>query len=329
MHKRTFLRHIGHIAATAALLAGPLTASAADAPLRFVVPYPAGGAADQITRLVANDAAQLLGTAIVVENKAGAAGMIAAETVLRAPADGLTYFVGSNAPLVVNSAIYAKMPYDPAKDFVPVAGMGKAPLLLATRRDLGVADTKALIALAQQRANQNGPQLSMASASSGNITHLAGEAVANRMGFKVTHVPFAGSAPAITSMMGGNVDIMFDALPSCLQQAKAGRIVPLAILDNQRFPALPDVPTMAELGFANTEASAWFGVVARTGTPQPAIDKLNRAINQALAKPDLQEKLRRIGAQPMPGSPAEWGQFITSERERWIPVAKQLNIKAD
>lgn len=329
MHKRTFLRHVGHIAAAAALLAGPLTASAADAPLRFVVPYPAGGAADQITRLVANDAAQLLGTAIVVENKAGAAGMIAAETVLRAPADGLTYFVGSNAPLVVNSAIYAKMPYDPAKDFVPVAGMGKAPLLLATRRDLGVADTKALVAMTQQRASQNGPQLSMASASSGNITHLAGEAAANRMGFKVTHVPFAGSAPAITSMMGGNVDLMFDALPSSMQQAIGGRIVPLAILDSQRFPQLPNVPTLAELGFTATDASAWFGLVAKTGTPASAIERTNLAVNQSLAKADVQDKLRRIGAQPIAGSAAEWGQFIRSERERWIPVAKRLGIKAE
>lgn len=292
------------------------------------MPYPAGGAADQITRIVAQDVGQSSGQPIVIENKAGAAGMIAAETALRAPADGLTFFVGSNAPLVINSAIYAKMGYDPVKDFVPVAGLGKAPLLLVTRKDLGASDLRALIALAQQ-AQRQGKTLSMGSAGSGNITHLAGEYASERMGFQVTHVPFSGSAPAITSMMGGNVDIMFDALPSCMQQAMGGRIVPLALLDKQRFAALPQVPTLAELGFGDTEASAWFGVVARSGTPANAVARMARAIHQSLAKPEVQERLRRIGAQPMAGSTAEWGQFVASERERWIPVAQKLGIRAE
>ena len=169
----------------------------------------------------------------------------------------------------------------------------------------------------------------MGSASSGNITHLAGEAASATMGFKVTHVPFAGSAPAITSMMGGNVDIMFDALPSSMQQAKAGKIMPLAILDSSRFPQLPDVPTMKELGFANTEASAWFGVVAPAKTPPAAVSELNKAINEALKKPELLEKLRNIGAVPMPGSPEVFGKFIADERSKWIPLAKSLGVKAD
>ncbi|MCD2166776.1 Bug family tripartite tricarboxylate transporter substrate binding protein [Comamonas koreensis] len=312
----------------AASLVSPWLARAADAPLRWVVPYPAGGAADQITRIVAQDVGQSTGQPIVIENKAGAAGMIAAETTLRAPADGLTFFVGSNAPLVINSAIYAKMGYDPVKDFVPVAGLGKAPLLLVTRKDLGASDLRTLIALAQQ-AQRQGKTLSMGSAGSGNITHLAGEYASERMGFQVTHVPFSGSAPAITSMMGGNVDIMFDALPSCMQQAIGGRIVPLAILDKQRFAALPQVPTLAELGFGDTEASAWFGVVARSGTPADAVARMARAIHQSLAKPEAQERLRRIGAQPMAASTAEWGQFVASERERWIPVAQKLGIRAE
>ncbi|MEF9965041.1 MAG: tripartite tricarboxylate transporter substrate binding protein [Comamonas sp.] len=325
--RRQFSHRLVQLGA-AASLASPWLARAADAPLRWVVPYPAGGAADQITRIVAHDVAQAGGQPIIIENKAGAAGMIAAETVLRAPADGLAFFVGSNAPLVINSAIYAKMNYDPAKDFVPVAGLGKAPLLLVTRKDLGASDLRALIALAQQ-AQRQGKSLSMGSASSGNITHLAGEYASERMGFQVTHVPFSGSAPAITSMMGGNVDIMFDALPSCMQQAIGGRIVPLAILDKQRFAPLAQVPTLAELGFGNTEASAWFGLVARSGTPAEAIARMNQAVNQSLAKPDVQERLRRIGAQPIAASTAEWGQFVASERERWIPVAQKLGIRAE
>lgn len=294
-------------------------------PIHFVVPYPAGGAADQITRLVAQDTSVILGTPIVIDNKAGAAGMIAGEAVARSEPDGKTFFVGSNAPLVINAALYAKMPYDPEKAFLPVAGMGKSPLLLVTRKELKVNTVNELIALGKKEQGK----LTMGSASSGNITHLAGEYASSLMGFKVTHVPYTGSAPAIMSMMGNNVDIMFDALPSSMQQAKAGKIHPLAILDNTRFPQLPDVPTLREAGFPNAEASAWFGVVAPARTPQAIINELNKSINEALKKPELIEKLRNIGAQPMPGSPEDFGKFISDERARWIPLAKSLGVKAD
>lgn len=308
-----------------ALAAFAAPALAQKAPIRFVVPYPAGGAADQITRLVAHETAAVLGTTIIVDNKAGAAGMIAGEIVARAEPDGKTFFVGSNAPLVINQALYAKMPYDPEKSFVPVSGMGKSPLLLVTRHNLNVTNVAALVALGKKDPGK----LTMGSASSGNITHLAGEYASNLMGFKVTHVPFAGSAPAITSLMGGNIDIMFDALPSSMQQAKAGKIVPLAILDQTRFPQLPDVPTLKEAGYPNAEASAWFGVVAPAKTPPAVVAELNKAINEALKKPDLVEKLRNIGAQPMPGSPEVFGKFIADERAKWIPLAKSLGVKAD
>jgi tripartite-type tricarboxylate transporter receptor subunit TctC len=320
-------------AALAAMaLAGTLAGGAAPAlaqgraqALRFVVPYPPGGAADQITRLVANDAAALLGKAIVVENKAGAAGMIAAETVARAEPDGTTFLVGSNAPLVINAALYSRMPYDPERDFVPVAGLGKAPLMLSVRRDLPVKSLQDLAGLGAKEARK----LSMGSASSGNITHLAGEHASDRLGFKVTHVPFAGSAPAIVSLLGGNIDLIYDALPSSMQQARAGKIRALAILDGARFPLLPEVPTMKELGYPNLEASAWFGLMAPAKTPAPAIAQVNKAINDALRRPELVEKLHGIGAQPMPGSPEDFGRFVAAERAQWIPVARALNLKAD
>lgn len=317
------------VAATFILLAFGIFGAQAQAqqktPIRFVVPYPSGGAADQITRLVALDTSIILGTPIIIDNKAGAAGMIAGEAVARSEPDGKTFFVGSNAPLVINAALYAKMPYDPEKAFLPVAGMGKSPLLLVTRKELKVNTVNELIALGKKDPGK----LTMGSASSGNITHLAGEYASALMGFKVTHVPYAGSAPAIMSMMGNNVDIMFDALPSSLQQAKAGKIQPLAILDNARFPQLPDVPTLKEAGYPNAEAAAWFGVVAPARTPPAAISELNRAINEALKKPELIDKLRAIGAQPMPGSPEVFGKFIADERARWIPLAKSLGVKAD
>jgi tripartite-type tricarboxylate transporter receptor subunit TctC len=323
--KSSLARRFAAVVLPLTVLAFGPPAQAQKAPIKFVVPYPAGGAADQITRLVAHQTSLVLGTPIVIDNKAGAAGMIAGDAVARAEPDGKTFFVGSNAPLVINQALYAKMPYDPEKSFVPVAGMGKAPLLLVTRQGLNAPNVAALIAMGKKEPGK----LTMGSASSGNITHLAGEYASSLMGFKVTHVPFSGSAPAITSMMGGNVDIMFDALPSSMQQAKAGKIIPLAILDHTRFPQLPDVPTLKETGFGNAEASAWFGVVAPAKTPPAAIDELNKAINEALKKPDLVEKLRNIGAQPMPGSPEVFGKFIADERARWIPLAKSLGVKAD
>lgn len=322
--KTTVSRRVAAIALPAVLLAAG-TVQAQKVPIKFVVPYPAGGAADQITRLVAHEAANALGTFIVIENKAGAAGMIAGELVARAKPDGTTFFVGSNAPLVINQALYATMPYDPERAFVPVAGMCKSPLLLVSKPGLGPTDVASLIAFGKKRATP----LSMGSASAGNITHLAGEYAAHLMGMKVMHVPFTGSAPAITNLMGGQIDIMFDALPSSMQQAKAGKIVPLAILDNVRFPALPNVPTLRETGFAGAEASAWFGVMAPAETPASAVIALNAAINEALKKPELLERLRAIGAQPMPGTPQDFGKFIDAERAKWNPLVKKLGVKVN
>lgn len=314
---------LGNVILGLSLMAAGL--SHAKDPVRFVVPYPAGGAADQITRLVSNEAAKHYGTSIIIENKPGAAGMIAADQVARSAPDGKTYYVGSNAPLVVNMALYQKMPYDPEKAFIPVAGMGKAPLLLVTKPTLGAKDVTELISLSKDK-NQ---ELSMGSASSGNITHLAGEYASKLMGLKVMHVPFTGSAPAMTNLMGGQIDIMFDALPSSLQQALSGKAVPLAILDHQRFPKMPDVPTLKELGYQGAEASAWFGVVAPTGTDDSIVIEMNQAINKALENPELIEKLQQIGAQPMPGSAKDFAAFIAEERGKWIPLAKELNLKAD
>jgi tripartite-type tricarboxylate transporter receptor subunit TctC len=300
-------------------------AQGANAPIRFIVPFPPGGAADQTARLVAQEASVILGTPIVLENKGGAGGMIAGELAARAKPDGKTFFVGANAPLVLDQAVYAKMPYNPEKAFVPVAGLGKSPLLLVARKELPVSNVKELAALGKN----SGAPLTMASAGNGNITHLTGEYAVSLMGFKVTHVPFSGSAPAITSLMGGQVDLMFDALPSSMQQAKAGAIRPLAILDNQRFPQLPNVPTFRELGFPDSDLSAWIALVAPAQTPRELVLEMNKAINEALQKPELVAKLQAIGEQPMPGSPEDLGRFIGAERTRWLPLARSLGIRPE
>ena len=306
----------------AALAAAP--ASAQDGPLRFIVPYPPRGAADQIARLVAQEMSKGGDATIIVENKPGAAGMIAADYVARAKPDGKTFFVGSNAPLVVNQALYAKMTYDPAKDFVPVSGMAKSPLLLVVRHDLPARDVKALIALGKQSPGK----LTMGSAGTGNITYLAGEYAVSKLGFQVTHVPYQGSAPAIVGLMGSSTDLMFDALPSSMTQAQAGKIRPFAVLDDKRFAGLPDVPTAAELGYAGIDASAWFGLVAPAGTQAAVVQSMNRGVNQALAQPELQRKLTSIGAVPMPGDAPVFAAFVQAERDRWLPVARDLGLKA-
>ena len=306
----------------AALAAAP--ASAQDAPVRFIVPYPPGGAADQIARLVAQEMSKGGGATIIVENKPGAAGMIAADYVARAKPDGKTFFVGSNAPLVVNQALYAKMTYDPSKDFVPVSGMAKSPLLLVVRHDLPARDVKALIALGKQSPGK----LTMGSAGTGNITYLAGEYAVSKLGFQVTHVPYQGSAPAIVGLMGSSTDMMFDALPSSMTLAQSGKIRPFAVLDDKRFAGLPDVPTAAELGYPGIDASAWFGLVAPAGTQTAVVDQMNRGVNQALAQPELQRKLTSIGAVAMPGDAQVFAAFVQAERDRWLPVARDLGLKA-
>jgi len=306
----------------AAVAAAP--ALAQDGPVRFIVPYPPGGAADQITRLVAQEMSKGGGETIIVENKPGAAGMIAADYVARAKPDGKTFFVGSNAPLVVNQALYAKMTYDPAKDFVPVSGMAKSPLLLVVRHDLPARDVKALIALGKQSPGK----LTMGSAGTGNITYLAGEYAVSKLGFQVTHVPYQGSAPAIVGLMGSSTDMMFDALPSSMAQAQAGKIRPFAVLDDKRFAGLPDVPTATELGYAGMDASAWFGLVAPAGTQPAVVQSMNRGVNQALQQPELQRKLTQIGAVSMPGDAQVFAAFVQAERDRWLPVARDLGLKA-
>jgi tripartite-type tricarboxylate transporter receptor subunit TctC len=311
-------------AALALAAIGAAPARAQEAPVRFVVPYPPGGAADQIARLVAQELAKNGGATIIVDNKPGAAGMIAADHVARAKPDGKTFFVGSNAPLVVNQALYAKMTYDPAKDFVPVSGMAKSPLLLVVRQDLPAKDVKALIALGKQSPGK----LTMGSAGTGNITYLAGEYAVSKLGFQVTHVPYQGSAPAIVGLMGSSTDMMFDALPSSMAQAQAGKIRPFAVLDDKRFAGLPDVPTAAELGYPGIDASAWFGLVAPAGTPPAVVERMNQGVNKALAQPELQRKLTSIGAVPMPGDASVFAAFVQAERDRWLPVARDLGLKA-
>lgn len=302
-----------------------VSAQSSNAPLTFVVPYSPGGASDQITRAIAEGASRELGRTIIVENKPGAAGIVAAQYVLKAKPDGHMFLVGSNAPLVINEGLYAKLPYSPREDFVPVAGLGKTPLILVGNVENPAGDVKDLIAWSKE---QDAP-VAMGSGGNGNITHLAGIYATKAMGFEVNHIPFSGTAPGIVNLIGGNIDMMFDTLPSSLAQVQGGRLKAYAMLDETRWDALPDVPTLVELGYPNLTASAWFGLVAAKDTPQDVINTMNEAINAAHKDPVIEKRLRNLGAVPMPGSPAEFGAFIQKERDQWLPVVKETGVKAD
>ncbi len=319
------LFRILHSSMVAALALTAATAAAQPAPITFVVPYSPGGASDQITRVIAEHAAKELGRTIVVENKPGAAGIVAAQNVLKAAPDGNTLLVGSNAPLVINEGMYAKLPYSPREDFVPVAGLGKTPLVMVVNTEHPAKDVTGFIDWAKK---QSAP-VAMGSGGNGNITHLGGVYASKDLGFEVTHIPFQGTAPSVMNLIGGNIDVMFDTLPSSLAQINGGRLKALAMMDEARWPTLPEVPTLVELGYPKLVASAWFGLVAPKGTPADVIAAINKAVNAAHADPAVQERLAKVGAVPMPGTSEAFGQFMEREREQWLPVVKDTGAKAE
>jgi tripartite-type tricarboxylate transporter receptor subunit TctC len=310
----------------AIVAAGPAAAQdAGSQPVRLVVPFAAGGSADQIARLIGKSLSQRLGVTVVVDNRAGAGGVIAAAEVARSAPDGKTFLIGSNGPLVIHRAVYAKLPYDP-DDLVPVVPLVETPLLLVVRKDLPVNSLSDLKSYAGANAAK---PLTMGSAGSGNITHLAGEYLSGLIGFKPAHVPFRGSTPAMVAVLSGHVDIMYDALPTSLQQAQGGGVRALAVTSARRLPELPDTPTMRELGYDVGKVTAWFGMVAPAKTPAALVAQFNAAANAALAEPEVKEKLAVIGFQAIGGSPTEFAGFIRAEVDRWVPLARSLDVKVE
>ena len=311
----------------AMVVAGPASAQDTSAqPVRLVAPFAAGGSADQIARLVGRSISQRLGVTVVVDNKPGAGGGIAAAEVARSAPDGRTFLIGSNGPLVINRAVYPKLPYDPDRDLLPVVALAETPLLLVARKNLPVASLSDLKSYASANTAQS---LTMGSAGIGNITHLAGEYLSGLIGFRPLHVPFRGSAPAMLAVIAGQVDIMYDALPTSVQQVKDGAVKALAVTSARRLPELPETPTTRELGYDVGKVTAWFGMVAPARTPAALIVQFNAAANATLAEPEVKEKLAAIGFQAIGGSPAEFTDFIRTEVDRWVPLARSLDVKAD
>jgi len=293
-------------------------------PVRLVVPFPAGGTTDLLARAAAQKLSEAWGQQVIVDNRPGAAGNIGAELVSKAAPDGYTLLMGTVGTHAINPSLYAKMPYDHVKDFAPVILVAGVPNVLVVNPGLPVNSVAELIAYAKA----NPGKLNFASSGSGTSIHLSGELFKTMTGVQMTHVPYKGSAPALTDLMGGQVQLMFDNLPSSLAFIKAGKLRALGVTSAVRAAALPDTPTVADTvpGF---EASSWFGILAPAGTPRDIVTKINAETAKWLASPDAKEKLAGQGANVAGGSPDAFAKHIQTETAKWAKVVKDSGAKVD
>ena len=314
--------------ATLALAALPGLALAQAFPQRsitLVVPFPAGGITDQISRAMAQKMGETLGQAVIVDNKPGGGGQIAANTVKQAPADGHTIFVGATEMFAINQNLFRKFSYDPLKDFAPITSLIASPLVLVVPANSPINSVQDLV----QQAKTRKGGLNFASQGIGSIGHLLGELFRGQAGGEYNHVAYKGSAPALQDVMAGQVDMMFDPVITTAPLIAGKKIKPLAIAAAKRSPQLPDVPTLAELGIKGVDAGVWFGAVARSGTPAPVIAKLNEALLKALNDPEVLKRFSDQGMQAFPSTPAQFGSFMQSEVGRWAPLIKASGASVD
>lgn len=316
--------------ATAAALAGltGFSAGAAaaypDHPIRLVVGFSAGGTTDVVARIVGKEISQELGQPVVVENRPGAGSNIGTELVARAKPDGYTLYMVA-VTSAINQTLYKNIKFNLVKDFAPVALAVKVPNVLVVNPKVPAHSVKELVAYAKA----NPGKLNFASSGSGTSIHMAGELFKQRAGVDILHVPYKGSAPAETDLMGGQVDMMFDNMPAAWPHVKAGKLRALAVTTAERSKTAPDLPTMEESGFPNFDVSSWFGVLAPAGTPADVVNKLNAAVEKAISKPDVQKRFTDLGAVAVKTTPAEFGEFIKSEVATWAKVVKASGATVD
>jgi tripartite-type tricarboxylate transporter receptor subunit TctC len=295
-------------------------------PLRILIGYPAGGPLDVVTRIVAQDTSAAFGQPVVVENRSGANGLIATDAVARAEPDGYT-LLATASPFIVNPMLMDNVRTDPMRDFAPVSHFAVLPVVAVAPPDSKANSMHDLVNMAKAAPGA----VTFASAGIGSPGHLAGELLQALTGIKMTHVPFRGSGPALVEVMGGRVALAFYPMTGLKEHVAQGRVKPLAIGGaGSRHPDYPSVPTMAEAGLpALTEVGVWLGIVAPAGTPAAIVTRLNEAIEKSLAKPEIKERLKGLGAIPVGGSPAKFKAFLEKDVERWSRVIKAAGIKAE
>ena len=318
---------ISTVLAASGVLGVSATATAQDnwpaKPITFVVPYAAGGFADTRMRLLAEELGKELKANVVVENKAGAGGVIGTDYIARAKPDGYTIGSGNLAPLSVNPTLMPKnVKYDVAKDLAPVILIEESPLILSVNNKLNVKTVADLITLAKKEPGK----LTFGSSGVGGAHHLSGELFASDAQVELTHVPYKGGAPAASDLMAGHIDMMFEMGYAAMPAIQSKKVHPLAVTSAKRLPLLPDVPTLQEAGLKGFESYNWQGVIAPAGTPEPIISKLNTAFNNILKKPEVQKAFESTGGQSAGGSPEDFAKFIQSETAKWAEVIKTSNV---
>ncbi len=299
-------------------------------PVRIVVPFAPGGTTDILARAVAPELSKAFGQQFVVDNRAGAGGNVGAEIVAKSPGDGYTLLMGTVGTHGINKALYAKLPYDPQKDFAPITLVAGVPNVMVMNADkakaLGINSVNDFI----KYAKANPGKLNMASSGNGTSIHLAGELFKSMTGTFMTHIPYRGSGPALMDMVAGNMDVMFDNLPSSMAQIKGGKLKALAVTSAQRSAAMPDIPTIEEAaGLKGFEASSWFGLLAPAGTPADVVSRIQQETAKALNSPAIKEKLLAQGAIPSGNTPAEFTRLIDAEHRKWAKVVKDSGAKVD
>jgi tripartite-type tricarboxylate transporter receptor subunit TctC len=317
------------IAAGAGVLVFPGTVSAQsdypNKPLRLIVPFPPGGSTDIVGRIVALRLSEKLGQPIVVDNRGGAGGTIGTDAAAKAAPDGYTLAVGTTSTHAVAPGAYSKLGYDPVKDFAPVSLVAVTPYLLVVNAQVPANSLKEFVTLAKSQPGK----LNYASAGAGSTTHLAMEMLKDVAAINVVHIPYKGNGPAEVAVLAGEVQAIFGSMPALLAQVKAGKLRPLAVGTARRSPAVPDVPTVAELGYPGFEAALWLGIVAPAGTPARAIERLARELNGIVATPAFREAMDKNGAEPISNTPEQFATLIRQEAERYGKVVKALGIKLD
>ena len=318
------------LARFAAILAALLSVSAhADTwpskPVKMVVPFPAGGPTDVMTRVVAEKLSAALGQSVIVDNKPGAGGTIGAQFVAKSAPDGYTFVMATGSTHSVGPYLVSTPPYDPVKDFTPVIWAGNAPNILVVSPRLGFRNVRELIAYGKAHPGQ----LNFASSGVGSVAHLTGELFARQAGIELTHVPYKGTQLSLTDLMSGQVAMLFDAIITAKPHVDAGRLRSLGISTRKRSPLMPDLPTISESGLAGFESYNWFGVFGPAGTPQAVVDRMNAEMNRVLQDPAVRARFAQLGFEPAGGSGPEFAAMMRAETAKWRKVIDEAHVKAE
>ena len=322
-------RHIAVMSASAAALALNCAGAAAQPyphkPIRFITPNGLGGSTDLVARSIAQKLSEAFGQQVVVDNRPGSGGILGAEIVARAPADGYTLLMGTAGNFAISPHLYKKLAYDPVRDFSPVTQISASAYMLLVHPAIGVRSVKDLVALAKAKPGA----LNYASAGSGTGSHLSMELFRSIAGINMVHIPYKGGMAGLTEMLAGQVQAMCNGIPSSLPLARANRVRALAVTTARRSAAAPELPTLAEAGYPGAESNSWAALMAPAGTPREVIARLHAEVSRALAAPDVRERLMADGAEPVGSAPAELAAYIQTEWVKWGKVVKQSGARAD